>query len=144
MADCVIDGSDRVLGRIGSYVAKELLNGRSVVVVNAERISVSGRKSVVYAKYKRLAELKDKANPEHSPYWSRRPDLLVKRVIRGMLPYKKPRGKDAYKRLRVYVGLPEEFKAVALTKVESKRPSEVYQSVMTMGELARSLGYRGR
>jgi large subunit ribosomal protein L13 len=143
MADYVIDGSDRVLGRIGSHVAKQLLYGKSVVLLNAERISISGSQAGLITKYKRLVELKDKANPEHSPYWSRRPDLFVKRVIRGMLPYKMPRGKAAFKNLRVYIGFPEEFKNAQLAVVESKRPSEIYQAVMTVGELSRKLGYRG-
>lgn len=141
MADYVIDGNDRILGRIGSHVAKELLNGNNVVLVNAEKISVSGSRTTLFAKYKQLIELKDKANPEHSPYWSRRPDLFVKRVIRGMLPYKKARGKSAYKRLRVYIGVPEEFGKRKIEKVESKKPEELYQKSMTIGELTRSLGY---
>ncbi len=142
MADFVIDGNDKVLGRIGSQVAKHLLDGKSVVLLNAEKIAVSGDSKVLYAKYKKLVELKDKANPEHSPYWSRRPDLFVKRIIRGMLPYKKPRGKDAYKMLKVYIGIPEEFKEVKVNKVESKSPSELYQNFMTIGDLMKELGYK--
>ncbi len=140
MADYVIDGSDRILGRIGSYVAKALLSGNNVTLVNAEKISISGSKKVLFAKYKQLIELKDKANPEHSPYWSRRPDLFVKRSIRGMLPYKKPKGKEAYKRLRVYIGIPEGVKKT-MHKVDSKKPSELYQNVMTVEELTKNLGY---
>ena len=140
MSDQVIDGSDRILGRIGSYVAKELLNGNNVMLVNAEKISISGRPEMLYAKYKRLVELKDKANPEHSPYWSRRSDLFVKRVIRGMLPYKKPRGKEAYKRLKVYIGVPEGLKK-GMHKVDSKKPEELYQKSLTVKELTERLGY---
>jgi large subunit ribosomal protein L13 len=141
MADYVIDGNDRILGRIGSYVAKELLNGNNVALVNAEKISISGSRPVLFEKYKRLLELKDKANPEHSPYWSRRSDLFVKRVIRGMLPYKKPRGKEAYKRLKVYIGVPEDLKKKGIRKVDSKKPSELYQKSMTIEELTQRLGY---
>ncbi|MEM3839497.1 MAG: 50S ribosomal protein L13, partial [Candidatus Micrarchaeaceae archaeon] len=141
MADYVIDGEDKILGRIGSYIAKELLKGNAVTLVNAEKISVSGGGNAIFMKYKRLLELKDKANPEHSPYWSRRPDLFVKRVIRGMLPYKKPRGKEAYKRLKVYVGVPKGIDGKA-QKVESKSQAELYQKAMTVGELTAALGYK--
>ena len=142
MADLIIDGSDKVLGRVGSQVAKHLLNGKSVVLLNAEKISISGDRKVLFEKYKQLLELKDKANPEHSPYWSRRPDLFVKRSIRGMLPYKKPKGKAAYKLLKVYIGTPEEFKSADVSKVESKSPKELYQNAMTVSELMEDLGYK--
>ncbi|MDE1823655.1 MAG: 50S ribosomal protein L13, partial [Candidatus Micrarchaeota archaeon] len=97
MSDYVIDGKEKVLGRTASQVAKLLLQGNNVVVLNSESMLITGHKRNIVEKYKRLVELKDKANPEHSPYWSRRPDLFVKRVVRGMLPYKKPRGKEAFK-----------------------------------------------
>ena len=143
MADYVIDGTGKVLGRIGSLVAKRLLSGKSVALVNAEKIYMSGDPRGLFEKYKRLVELKDKANPEHSPYWSRRSDLFVKRVIRGMLPYKKPRGKEAYKLLKVYIGVPEEFRKARVEKIESKEASEIYHSITTRGELTEMLGYKG-
>src|SRR5579872_5110993 len=126
----VIDGNDKVLGRIPSKIAKLLLQGNTVHVINAENIVISGHLPNIYARYKQLMELKNKANPEHSPYWSRRPDLFVKRVIRGMLPYKKPKGKEAYKNLRVYIAIPDELKAKKISKMESKSPSDIFENVV--------------
>ena len=88
----LIDGTDKVLGRLASQAAKLLLNENSVVVVNAENVVITGHERDLTEKYKQRIELKDKANPEHSPYWPRRADMFVKRVVRGMLPYKKPKG----------------------------------------------------
>src|SRR5208283_3118888 len=85
----VYDAKDKVLGRLASTVAKELLNGKKVAVVNAERAFITGTKKVIVKRYKVRLNLQEKENPEHSPYWPRRPDMLVRRIIRGMLPYHK-------------------------------------------------------
>ena len=137
--DYLIDGTDKVLGRLASQAAKLLLNENNVVVVNAERVVITGHERDLTTKYKQRIELKDKANPEHSPYWPRRSDMFVKRVVRGMLPYKKPKGKAAFRRLRVYVGFPEEFKAF---DVESKKPSQIFERTMTIKQLTEKLGYK--
>lgn len=137
----VVDGNEVVLGRAASQIAKLLLNENSVSVINSEKMVITGHEARITAKYKRLIELKDKANPEHSPYWPRRPDMFVKRVIRGMLPYKKPKGKAAYKRLRVYVGAPTELAKMKAFKVDSKKPNEIFESVITIQELMKKLGY---
>ena len=139
--DYVIDGKDKVIGRVGSQVAKLLLNEHSVVIINSEKMIMTGHEPQLIAKYKQLIELKDKANPEHSPYWPRRPDMFVKRIIRGMLPYKKPSGKAAFKRLKTYIGVPEGIKTSKLHNVESKKPSEIFENTMSIQELTEKLGY---
>ncbi len=137
----LIDGTDKVLGRVASQAAKLLLNENTVAVVNAERMIITGHEKDITEKYKRLIDLKDKANPEHSPYWPRRPDMFVKRIVRGMLPYKKPRGKAAFKRLRVYVGFPEELKKAKEFDAESRKSHEIFESTITIKELTQKLGY---
>ncbi|MGA3020766.1 MAG: 50S ribosomal protein L13 [Candidatus Micrarchaeales archaeon] len=137
----VIDCDSKILGRLASHVAKMLLKGNKVVLVNAERAAISGHARGIVAEYKRRVELQDKANPEHSPYWSRRPDFLVKRIVRGMLPYKKTKGRDAYGRLRVYVGIPAEFSKVKFEKVQIKEMQESYENSISVKELSERLGY---
>jgi large subunit ribosomal protein L13 len=137
----VFDAENKVLGRIASAVAKRLLEGDTVAVVNAEKAIISGRKKVILERYKTRIDLKEKANPEHSPYWSRRSDLLVKRIIRGMLPYRMPRGKAAYRRLRVFIGVPESLSKLKLVEIESKNPANMYVEHITIAELSRLLGY---
>ena len=137
----VIDCDSKILGRLASSVAKLLLQGNTVILVNAEKAAMSGHATQLTASYKRKVELVDKANPEHSPYWSRRPDLLVKRVVRGMLPYKRPKGKEAYKRLTVYVGTPHGVPAVNAGKIEFKNRKETFETTVTVKELTQRLGY---
>lgn len=138
----VIDCDSRILGRVASHAAKLLLNGNKVILVNSEKAAISGHLSNIVANYKQKVEWQDKANPEHSPYWSRKPDLFVKRIVRGMLPYKRPRGKEAFKRLRVYIGVPEEIAKQKHEKTEIKHRQESYESTITVKELSERLGYR--
>ncbi len=141
----VIDCNSKILGRLASSAAKMLLKGDSVVLVNAEKAVVSGHIADLVENYKRKIELTDKANPEHSPYISRRPDLFVKRTVRGMLPFKKAKGKQAYRRLKVYMGVPEQYKAKAEGGAEAKQKiktiKDVTEKTVTIAELMEKLGY---
>ncbi|MGC8676399.1 MAG: 50S ribosomal protein L13 [Candidatus Micrarchaeia archaeon] len=141
MKELVIDCDSKILGRLASKVAKLLLSGESVVMVNAGKAVISGHADAIAASYKEKIELKDKANPEHSPYFSRRPDLFVKRVIRGMLPYKKAKGRQAFKRLRVFAGMPEEYKGKEFYAMASKDKKDVFEKTITVAELTSKLGY---
>ena len=115
----IIDARDAVLGRLASTVAKELMNGGKVFVVNAEECAITGSKSSILGKYKERVDRKSLVNPaRHGPFFPKRPDGILKRTVRGMLPYKKPRGKKAYKNLKVYVGVPEEFKDREFTTLD--------------------------
>ncbi len=87
----VVDGKDKVLGRVASQVAKMLLKGDKVVTDKRRQAFHQRAHKISRPNTSRSFDFKDKANPEHSPYWSRRPDLFVKRVVRGMLPYKNQR-----------------------------------------------------
>ena len=137
----VFDAKNMILGRLASVVAKELLSGKDVYIVNAESAVISGSKKVIKEKYKTRLDLQEKENPEHSPYWSRRPDMLVKRVVRGMLPYRMPRGKEAFRRLKVFMGVPEELKGVKPVDLNIKDPKSIYSGYITVAELSRLLGY---
>lgn len=138
----VYDAKDKVLGRLASTVAKELLNGKQVAVINAEKAFISGDKLKIAKRYRVRLNLQEKENPEHSPYWPRRPDMLVRRIIRGMLPYhKKPSGKAAYKRLRVFVGVPKELHGKKAIEVKTKTPKTIYVGYVYINELSKILGY---
>lgn len=135
----IIDGKGLILGRASSRIAKMLLNGTNVIVLNASELYISGHKKSMLGKYKQRFDLQDKANPEHSPYWSHRPDFFVKRVIRGMLPYKRPKGKEAYKRLFVYSNFPEEFKSEKLFNLGAKSSNETFERAISVKELTERL-----
>ncbi len=137
----VIDADRQVLGRVASITAKMLIEGKSIVVINADAAMVSGDKRVMVKRYRTRLNLQDKANPEHSPYWPRRSDMLFKRIVRGMLPYRLPKGKDAYKRLRVFSGVPKEFDGIKPLAIERKDVREMYVRKTSLKELSGLLGY---
>ncbi|RLF90343.1 50S ribosomal protein L13 [Thermococci archaeon] len=139
----VLDAEGAILGRLASYVAKKLLEGEEVRVVNAERAVVSGKREWVIEKYQSFLNVRNRANPRKGPFHVKRPDLFVKKVIRGMLPKKKKRGRDALKRLRVYLGVPEEFKGKA-EKLELFSSSKITRTdLITVGEICHFLGWKG-
>jgi large subunit ribosomal protein L13 len=140
----VVDAKDRVLGRLASAVAKELLSGKKVAIVNAEQAFVTGNKIAIVRRYRTRLNLQEKENPEHSPYWPRRPDMLVRRVVRGMLPYhKKPSGKTAYRNLRVFMGVPSALSNSKRMAIETKEPKKMYVKYLYVKELSQLLGYNG-
>lgn len=113
----IIDATDLILGRMASFVAKRLLEGEQVTIVNAERAVISGRRKATLDGYDAWLEIRNLVNPRKGPFHFRRPDDLVRRTVRGMLPFDKPRGRDAYRRLRVHVGVPPEFRGRKLESV---------------------------
>lgn len=136
-----VDATDQIAGRLSSKIAKLILSGKRVVVVNAEKALVSGSRTSVVNQWKERLELASKVNPIYGPIHPRRPDNILRRMVRGMVPRKKPKGALAMKRLRVYVGVPSTVGPVRLTKFEdatATRPIPVY---VTMGDLSKSLGW---
>jgi large subunit ribosomal protein L13 len=102
----VIYGDGLLLGRMASMVARRAMGGEEIAIVNAEKAVISGSRARVLANY---GQKRTRGSREGGPFFPRRPDHIVKRTIRGMLPYKRTVGSDAFKRVRVYVGVPVEF-----------------------------------
>ena len=137
-----VDASDQIAGRLSSKVAKLILSGKRVVVVNAEKALISGSRTSVVNQWKERLELSSKVNPIYGPLHPRRPDNILRRMVRGMVPRKKPKGALAMRRLRIYVGVPSGVDAANLKKFEettATRPIPIY---VTMGDLSRSLGWK--
>ena len=108
----IIDAKNQIIGRVATFAAKKAMLGEQVTLLNCEQAVITGSKADIIARYmQRIA----RGQPGQGPYISRRADMLVKRMVRGMLPYKKERGKAALSRIRCYIGEPEEAKGEAVT-----------------------------
>jgi len=103
----VIDGTNMIFGRMASQIAKKLINGEEVHIINAEKLVIVGNPTQIFDRYRIKRTLQHKGTPENSPKWPKLPHLLVKRMIRGMLPKRTSRKKDALTKLRVYSGNPK-------------------------------------
>jgi len=113
------------------------------VVVNAEKALLSGNRESVMREWRERLELSSRVNPLYGPIHHRRPDGIMRRMVRGMVPKRKTRGVLAMKRLRVYVGVPEVAAKAKLSRFEdaaATRPASLY---VTLGELAKNLGWSG-
>ncbi len=121
----IIDAKDTVLGRVSSFAAKQLLLGNKVDIVNCEECVVSGRQHFTINEYIRKVH---RGAPAKGPYFYRRPDMFVRRTIRGMLPFKKPRGQDAYKNIKCHIGFPENLKKENPIVLENSHSSKLQLS----------------
>jgi len=126
----IIDGNNLILGRLGSFVAKKALLGEKIDIVNCEDIVITGKKDDIFEKYKKRVA---RGIPSKGPFVYRKPDMFVKRTLRGMLPYKKEKGKRAFRSIKCYIGVPEKFSKEKFETVEmaniKKVPSLDYLKV---------------
>lgn len=131
----IIDSEGAVLGRLCTVVAKRLLNGEEIMVVNAEKAIVTGRKVMIKAHYKHEREV---GTYRKGPFYPRMPDRIMKRTVRGMIPYQEPHGRAALKRLKCYIGVPRELQGQTFEKITTaeKHPADF----MTLQEVAQFLG----
>jgi large subunit ribosomal protein L13 len=141
----VVNGKDLVLGRLASFVAKRLLAGEKVAIVNAEQAVISGGRDATLRTYRAWLETRNIANPRKGPFHPKRPEGIVRLAVRGMLPFGKPRGREAFRRLRVYVGVPEELTGKELLSIpEASLERLGTRRFIRVGELSEQLGGRFR
>jgi len=135
----VIDGDGLILGRMASIVAKRLLAGETIDIINAEKVVVSGKKQMVINERKEFLGV---GGFKRGPFHYRQPNRIVRRTIRGMLPHRKTHGREAFRRLRVYIGVPKEFENASLEKMEEYHSSNLNRRYITIGEISENIGWR--
>jgi len=134
----IIDGRNLIHGRLASNVAEMIMAGEEVVVLNSEAIIITGPKEMVFAQFKAKVDRGD-ATKRKGPFYPRRADLLFKRCVRGMIPWTSTSGREAYRRLHVFVGTPKQFE-----DCEKVRPEEAVREITgkytTLGAVSKFLG----
>ena len=122
----IINAENLIMGRMATHVAKAALKGEKVVVVNCEKAVITGNKAFLFSDYKRKKDM----GTYKGPITKRLPEHFVKRAIRGMIPYKLPKGRTAYENIKCFRGIPEKYKDEKLTTIEtcnsSKLPNSKY------------------
>lgn len=111
----VVDATDMTLGRLASEVAKVLRGknkpiftphidcGDNVIVINAEKIKVTGKKmdqKVYYHHSDYVGGLKEATLREKL---AKKPEQVIELAVKGMLP-KGPLGRQMFTKLHVYAG----------------------------------------
>ena len=147
----LLDAKNKILGRFCSQVAKKALLGEHIVIINAKDAIISGTKRNIHEKYLAKLNISTATNPRRGPFWPRRPDTFMRIVIKKMLPRKKFRGKEALKRVNVYIGnIPERFKK----RYQILTPSDInnadktrlsyYNKFITLENLCLRIGWKKR
>jgi len=134
----IIDATGLVLGRLASVTATNLLAGNEIKIVNAEKAIITGRRESIYEEY---FACRHRGHKERGPYFPRRPDMIMKRTVRGMLPYKLKRGRDAMARLRIYVGTPRDLVGQEFEQPQdAKIKGALGMNFVELGDLSKRLG----
>ena len=136
------------MGRLASASADILLKAArehrddKVIIINAEKAIVSGRPRSVLNIYHAKYELN---HARKGPFYPRMPDMILKRAVRGMLPYqKKSSGRRALRNLRVEIGcpahlagdLPEGHQYGDVSKIRKGMP----ERFISLGDISADLG----
>ena len=130
----VYDAEGAIVGRLGTLVAKDLLKGYEVDVINAEKAIISGNQADIIEKRKQLRYLGGAGlkGPKHSKLT----DRMLKRMIRGMLPWDRTKGMEAWKRLKCYnSGLSKKEEYKNAIKLNHEKPFKY----MTLEEIKKLL-----
>jgi len=114
MEKIIIDAENAVLGRLASYAAKQALLGKEVVILNSEKAIITGHVQNIIERYaKKRAR---GGSGQAGPLFPSEPEKILKRTARGMLSYRKGRGKQAYRKIKCYVSIPKEFENAKMLK----------------------------
>ena len=111
----VVDAEGQTLGRLASEVAKVLRGknkpeytphidtGDYVIVINAEKIAVTGKKLQQKMYYHHSDYVGGMKETTLAEMMAKKPEMVVELAVKGMLP-KGPLGRQMYKKLFVYAG----------------------------------------
>ncbi len=137
-----IDADGLILGRMAAVVAKRLLSGEEITIVNVENAVISGTSDATLKKYYERVKKRSITNPRKiGPFHPRDPVRIARRTVRGMLPYTKPKGRAAYRRLKVWIGVPEELGEIETESIPEASAADLgTRRFIKLGRLSKRLG----
>lgn len=133
----LVDATNQIVGRMGTFVAKKALLGEKIDIVNAEKAVISGKRANVLADFKQKVH---RGTWAKGPHYLRDPDRLLKRLFRNMLPYKTARGREAFKNITCWIGVPEQFKSQKTVTFKEADASKLSIHSVSVMEISRFLG----
>lgn len=125
----IVDANGKVLGRLASEVASILKGkhkptysthadcGDHVVIVNAEKVRVTGKKAEIKRYYRHTGYPGGLRSESYEQMMQKTPEKILEKAIWGMLPHNRL-GRKMYKKLRVYAGDSHPHEAQKPEKVE--------------------------
>jgi large subunit ribosomal protein L13 len=127
----VVDATNCIAGRMCSHVSKLLLQGNRVAIVNAEKAMLSGNRYKTIDSYKEHLGINSVTNPIHGPFHPRRPDTILSKMV------------SAFKRLRVYMGVPEGMKSAKMESFDDSKITKPESYYISIAEVAKQIGWKG-
>jgi len=106
--EVILDATNATAGRLACVAAKKALQGDKVIVLNSEKAIITGDPKVVLEEY--LARVRLGRIVQKGPNMPSKPEMILRRMIRGMLPWKRTTGREAYRRVKCFIGVPEDQK----------------------------------
>ena len=125
----VVDASDKVLGRLATAVADRLRGkhrpeytptidtGDYIVIVNAEKVRVTGRKFTDKKYYRHSGYPGGLKETTFDKLQAKAPEEIIKKAVKGMLP-KGPLGREMFRKLKIYAGPEHQHTAQQPTELE--------------------------
>ncbi len=141
MSSKFYNAENQILGRLCTSIAKDLLKGEKVFVVNSEKAVLSGNPKW---KTKFYAKRYERGDPIHGPFFPKQPDRIFRRTVRGMLPWHKSGGRTAYRNLKVFIGVPDELKSKSFEKVSHASADRLKIKFITLEDLSLAIGAKKR
>jgi len=134
----IIDAKNLIIGRVAAFAAKQALLGEDIVIVNCKYAVMTGKKDRLISEYKRRLDM---GIWSKGPFYYRVASKMVRRIVRGMLPYKQARGRAAFERVKCYDEIPADIKAEKMERIKSaevsKLPNNFYMPIYKILELSR-------
>tara|TARA_B100001179_G_scaffold111283_1_gene79388 strand:+ start:2044 stop:2475 length:432 start_codon:yes stop_codon:yes gene_type:complete len=112
---CVVDATGQTLGRLASEIARRLRGkhkaeytphvdtGDYIIVVNAEKVFVSGNKETKKIYYRHSGYPGGIKSTSLKKLREAKPEALIEKAVKGMLP-RNPLGRAVFRKLKVYAG----------------------------------------
>lgn len=141
----VVDATNCKVGRLASKVAKLLMQGHRVFVVNAEKAVITGKKPAIMRRFHFLRSRKQLTSHKVIKVWyPTLPEGILRYAIIRMLSRKKPKGREAVRRLRVLRGAKQIPGAKPLEIHDAKMEQPISRSrrvirYMTLEEVSKEL-----
>ena len=136
----IVDATNMIAGRLGAYIAKQLLLGEKIEIVNSEKAVISGNKYDIFETY---AHKTERGTHTKGPFAPKQPHLILKRIIRGMLPHSQQKGRNAFRNLICHIGVPKALEGQQAEKLEKFNKSTLRQArTVTLKQVSEYMGIK--
>lgn len=141
----VINARDHVAGKLATFIAKNILEGQQVIVINTEYLVLTGPMERGIGRFKDYLNKRRLTKPEKGQKHHRSPSMFLQRIVRRMVPKRKVKGQRALKLLTVHESCPDEFmnsKWLVCPKAQLKNTSDEIRKSFYIKDMLVKFGWK--